>query len=152
FYRAPAPDADPYVKVGDVVEVGQPLCIIEAMMLMNEIEADVSVRIKEILVENALPVVYGQPFFVIEIVLAWSGGQALFEKVLIANRGEIAVRVIRACRELGIGTVAIYSEADRESLHVLLADEAYCVGPPPSSQSYLNIPNIMSTAVLAGVD
>ncbi|REJ34017.1 MAG: acetyl-CoA carboxylase biotin carboxylase subunit [Bacillota bacterium] len=76
----------------------------------------------------------------------------MFEKVLIANRGEIAVRVIRACRELGIGTVAIYSEADRESLHVLLADEAYCVGPPPSSQSYLNIPNIMSTAVLAGVD
>ena len=76
----------------------------------------------------------------------------MFEKVLIANRGEIAVRVIRACRELGIGTVAIYSEADRESLHVLLADEAYCVGPAPSSQSYLNIPNIMSTAVLAGVD
>lgn len=76
----------------------------------------------------------------------------MFEKVLIANRGEIAVRIARACRELGIGTVAIYSEADREALHVLLADEAYCVGPAPSSQSYLNIPNIMSTAVLAGVD
>lgn len=76
----------------------------------------------------------------------------MFEKVLIANRGEIAVRIVRACRELGIGTVAIYSEADREALHVLLADEAYCVGPAPSSQSYLNIPNIMSTAVLAGVD
>lgn len=76
----------------------------------------------------------------------------MFEKILIANRGEIAVRIIRACRELGIGTVAIYSEADREALHVLLADEAYCVGPAPSAQSYLNIPNIMSTAVLAGVD
>lgn len=76
----------------------------------------------------------------------------MFEKILVANRGEIAVRIIRACRELGIGTVAIYSEADRESLHVLLADEAYCVGPAPSAQSYLNIPNIMSTAVLAGVD
>jgi len=76
----------------------------------------------------------------------------LFEKILIANRGEIAVRIIRACRELGIGTVAVYSEADRESLHVLLADEAYCVGPAPSAQSYLNIPNIMSTALLAGVD
>ncbi len=76
----------------------------------------------------------------------------MFEKILIANRGEIAVRIIRACRELGISTVAIYSEADRESLHVLLADEAYCVGPAPSAQSYLNIPNIMSTAVLAGVD
>src|SRR5690606_28195589 len=74
------------------------------------------------------------------------------QKILIANRGEIAVRIIRACRELGIGTVAVYSEADRESLHVLLADEAYCVGPAPSAQSYLNIPNIMSTALLAGVD
>jgi len=76
----------------------------------------------------------------------------LFEKVLIANRGEIACRIIRACRELGIRTVAIYSEADRDALHVRLADEAYCVGPAPSAKSYLNIPNIMSTAVLAGVD
>ncbi|MFS8542802.1 MAG: acetyl-CoA carboxylase biotin carboxylase subunit, partial [Limnochordales bacterium] len=76
----------------------------------------------------------------------------MFEKVLIANRGEIACRIIRACRELGIRTVAIYSEADREALHVRLADEAYCVGPGPSARSYLNIPNIMSTAVLAGVD
>jgi len=76
----------------------------------------------------------------------------LFEKVLIANRGEIACRIIRACRELGIRTVAIYSEADRDALHVRLADEAYCVGPGPSARSYLNIPNIMSTAVLAGVD
>ena len=76
----------------------------------------------------------------------------MFEKVLIANRGEIACRIIRACRELGIRTVAIYSEADRDALHVRLADEAYCVGPGPSARSYLNIPNIMSTAVLAGVD
>lgn len=76
----------------------------------------------------------------------------MFGKILIANRGEIAVRIARACRELGIETVAIYSEADDEALHVLVADEAYCVGPGPSSQSYLNIPNIMSTAVLAGVD
>lgn len=76
----------------------------------------------------------------------------MFKKILIANRGEIAVRIARACRELGIETVAIYSEADAEALHVLVADEAYCVGPGPSAQSYLNIPNIMSTAVLAGVD
>lgn len=66
FYRAPAPDAEPYVKVGDIVEVGQPLCIIEAMKLMNEIEAETRGRIKEILVENAEPVEYGQPLFVIE--------------------------------------------------------------------------------------
>lgn len=68
FYRAPAPDAEPYVKVGDIVEVGQPLCIIEAMKLMNEIEAETRGRIKEILVENAEPVEYGQPLFVIEEV------------------------------------------------------------------------------------
>ncbi|MGB8955100.1 MAG: acetyl-CoA carboxylase biotin carboxylase subunit [Tumebacillaceae bacterium] len=76
----------------------------------------------------------------------------MFHKVLIANRGEIAVRVIRACRELGIPTVAIYSEADREALHVQLADEAYCVGPTPSKESYLNIKNILSLATSIGVD
>ncbi|MCL6594189.1 MAG: ATP-grasp domain-containing protein, partial [Alicyclobacillus sp.] len=76
----------------------------------------------------------------------------MFKRVLIANRGEIAVRVIRACRELGIETVAIYSEADREALHVQLADEAYCIGPTPSKQSYLHIPSIMSVAMLTGVD
>jgi acetyl-CoA carboxylase biotin carboxylase subunit len=76
----------------------------------------------------------------------------MFRKVLIANRGEIAVRIIRACRELGIRTVAVYSEADRNSLHVRLADEAFCIGPPPSGESYLNIPNIISTAELLGVD
>ncbi|NLG69087.1 MAG: acetyl-CoA carboxylase biotin carboxylase subunit [Firmicutes bacterium] len=76
----------------------------------------------------------------------------MFEKVLIANRGEIALRVIRACRELGIRTVAVYSEADKESLPVRLADEAYCIGPPTSARSYLNIPNIVSAALLAGVD
>lgn len=70
----------------------------------------------------------------------------------MANRGEIAVRIIRACREMGIKTVAIFSEADRQSLHVEMADEAYCVGPPSSAKSYLNIPNIMSAAVIAGVD
>jgi acetyl-CoA carboxylase biotin carboxylase subunit len=76
----------------------------------------------------------------------------LFNKVLIANRGEIAVRIIRACKELGIGTVAIYSEADKEALHVQYADEAFCVSPAQGNRSYLNIPNIISTAVIAGVD
>ncbi|MGE0200913.1 MAG: acetyl-CoA carboxylase biotin carboxylase subunit [Candidatus Melainabacteria bacterium] len=76
----------------------------------------------------------------------------MFQKILIANRGEIALRVIRACQELGIQSVAIYSQADEDSLHVQLADEAYCVGPGPSAQSYLNIPNIMSVALMANVD
>lgn len=76
----------------------------------------------------------------------------MFKRVLVANRGEIAVRVIRACRELGIETVAVYSEADKNALHVQLADEAYCIGPTPSKQSYLHIPSIMSVATLTGVD
>jgi acetyl-CoA carboxylase biotin carboxylase subunit len=75
-----------------------------------------------------------------------------FHKVLVANRGEIAVRIIRACRELGIETVAVYSEADREALHVRLADEAYCIGPVSSKDSYLKLTNIMSVATLTGVD
>ena len=74
------------------------------------------------------------------------------KKVVIANRGEIAVRAIRACKELGIKTVAVYSEADRDSLHVMLADEAVCIGPPNPQESYLNIPNILSAAEITGAD
>lgn len=76
----------------------------------------------------------------------------MFNKVLIANRGEIAVRIIRACRELGIATVAVYSEIDKEALHTQLADEAVCIGPAPSKDSYLNIANILSACVLTGAD
>eukprot|EP00884_Botryococcus_braunii_P007562 jgi/Botrbrau1/16807/Bobra.150_2s0034.1 len=75
-----------------------------------------------------------------------------FQKVLIANRGEIAVRVIRACKELGLKTVAVYSEADKDSLHVQLADQAVCIGPAPSPQSYLNIPSLMEAATVTGAD
>ena len=76
----------------------------------------------------------------------------MFRKILIANRGEIALRVLCACRELGIATVAVYSEADRNALHVRFADEAICIGPPRSSDSYLNIPQVISAAEIANVD
>jgi acetyl-CoA carboxylase, biotin carboxylase subunit len=76
----------------------------------------------------------------------------MFQKILVANRGEIALRVICACKELGISTVAVYSEADRNSLHVRFADEAVCIGPPRSSESYLNIPQVISAAEITNVD
>ena len=76
----------------------------------------------------------------------------MFQKVLIANRGEIALRVIRACRELGIQTVAVYSEADRESLHVRFADDDVCIGKPAARESYLNIPRIIAAAEITGAD
>jgi acetyl-CoA carboxylase biotin carboxylase subunit len=74
----------------------------------------------------------------------------MFEKILIANRGEIALRVIRACKEMGIATVAVHSTADAEAMHVRLADESVCIGPPPTSQSYLNIPAIIAAAEITG--
>ena len=76
----------------------------------------------------------------------------MLKKVLIANRGEIALRVLRACREMGIATVAVHSEADKDSLHVKLADESVCIGPAPSPQSYLNIPAIIAAAEVTGAD
>src|SRR5256714_15412690 len=76
----------------------------------------------------------------------------MFKKIMIANRGEIALRVICACKELGVKTVAVYSEADRNSLHVRFADEAICIGPPRSAESYLNIPAVISAAEITNVE
>ncbi len=76
----------------------------------------------------------------------------MFNKVLIANRGEIALRIIRTCKEMGVDTVAVYSTADSDSLHVRFADEAVCIGPPPSSESYLKMSNIMSAAEITNAD
>ena len=76
----------------------------------------------------------------------------MFEKILIANRGEIALRIQRACREMGIPTVAVHSTADADAMHVRLADESVCIGPPPARDSYLNIPAILSAASITGAD
>ena len=76
----------------------------------------------------------------------------MIKKILIANRGEIALRIIRACRELGIKTVAVYSKADEVSLHVKFADEAVCIGPAPSTQSYLNVRSIIAAAEITNAD
>src|SRR6202167_2546075 len=81
-----------------------------------------------------------------------AGPNAMFRKILIANRGEIALRVLSACKELDIRTVAVYSEADRHALHVRFADEAICIGPPRSSESYLNMPQGISAAEIPNVD
>ena len=78
--------------------------------------------------------------------------QSMFKKILIANRGEIALRIIRTCKEMGIESVAVYSKADEESLHVKFADEAVCIGPAPSSESYLKISNIIAAAEITNAD
>ncbi len=76
----------------------------------------------------------------------------MFDKILIANRGEIALRILRACKELGIATVAVHSTADADAMHVRLADESVCIGPPPSKDSYLNVPALLSACEITGVD
>ena len=76
----------------------------------------------------------------------------MFDKILIANRGEIALRVLRACKELGISTVAVHSTADADAMHVRLADESVCIGPPPSKDSYLNIPSLLAACEITGAD
>src|SRR4051812_7663699 len=76
----------------------------------------------------------------------------MFKKILIANRGEIALRIIRTCKEMGINTVAVYSTADRDSLHVRFADEAVCIGPPPGKESYLNMQRLIAAAEITNAD
>ena len=76
----------------------------------------------------------------------------MFDKILIANRGEIALRIQRACREMGISTVAVHSTADNDAMHVRLADEAICIGPPPAKDSYMSVPAIISAATIANAD
>ena len=139
FYAAPAPGAKPFVELGSEVKPGDVLCIIEAMKMMNQIEMRQGRQGRRHPGQERRP---GRvrPAAVRDRVIR------MLDKVVIANRGEIALRILRACRELGIKTVAVHSTADRNLKHVLLADETVCIGPPPSSDSYLNMPAIISAA------
>lgn len=102
---------------------------------------------------EAIATVEGETVVSAELTLLTGKGEKNDDpKILIANRGEIAVRIIRACREMGIETVAVYSEADREALHTKLADEAICIGPAALSESYLSMEKILSAAVVSGAD
>ena len=127
FYRSPEPGAPPFADKGTRVKKGQVLCIIEAMKLMNEIECDYDG-------ESGGGLRGQRPAGAVRGAPVRHQGQVMFKKILIANRGEIALRVILACREMGIKTVAVYSEADENSLHVRFADEDVCIGPPAGSR------------------
>ena len=151
FYRQPEPGTPPFVEVGDVVMPGQTLCLLEAMKLFNELKADAAGRVTAIHAENGKPVEFGQLLFELEPIAA-PPDPLMFSRVLVANRGEIAVRVIRAIHELGAEAVAVYSTADRDALHVRLADQAVCIGPPSASESYLRVANVIAAAGTTGCE
>ena len=155
FYRAPSPGAPPFVEEGDAVAAGQTLCILEAMKLMNEVKAEIEGIVRQDprrqrragrVRPAAVRARAGQR------PAARRGLELMFTRVLVANRGEIAVRVIRSLHELGVEAVAIYSTADRDSLHVRMADHAVCVGPPPAAESYLRIPSVVAAAETTGCE
>ena len=116
--------------------------IVEAMKTMNHVPSTSDGEVKKILVED------GQPVGLVKLYPTQI--KKMFKKVLIANRGEIAVRIIRACKEWGIGTVAVHSDVDADSMHVRLADESVCIGSHQPQNSYLNISSIMSAVDLTG--
>ena len=117
------------------------------MKVMNPITAPDGGVVKKILVGDAQPVEFDQPLVDHRLDRAMT-----IKKLLIANRGEIALRIHRACHEMGIKTVAVHSTADADAMHVRLADETVCIGPPPATESYLNIPNIISAAEIVHAD
>ena len=149
FYAAPSPGEAPFVKVGQTVSAGETLGIIEAMKIMNPIEATQSGVIEEILVKM---VKLSNSVNLYSVIARNYPGDVYVAKVLIANRGEIALRITRACKTLGIKTVGIYSDADKDLMHLRFVDEAVCIGPGASSDSYLNIPAIITAAEITGAD
>ena len=143
-YRKPSPEAKNFVEIGSKVAVGDKVLLVEAMKTFNEIVAPRAGTVTAIFVEDGTPVEYGEPLLVIE--------NAMFDKILIANRGEIALRILRAAKELGIATVAVHSTADADAMHVRLADESVCIGPPAARDSYLNIPALIAACEITGAD
>ena len=153
-YASASPGADHFVKVGDRVQKGQTLLIIEAMKVMNPIPRPCRYREGDPLRRRPSGRVRRHPDGrrLSRGTTSVQTAAGMFEKVLIANRGEIALRIHRACREMGIRTVAVHSTADADAMHVRLADESVCIGPPPSRESYLNMPAILTAASIAGAD
>ena len=148
YYSSSAPDAPTFVSVGSVVHPDSIVCIIEAMKVFTDIPAGVSGTIAAILVKKGQAVEFGQPLFrVIPNVRC----PPMFQRILVANRGEIALRVIRACKELDIEVVAVYSQVDRDAPYLAQANRAICIGKGPSSDSYLNRSRIIAAAEVADV-
>src|SRR5579875_1673399 len=137
------------VAVGDKIAAGDPVIVLQAMKTEFPVEAEQGGRIAEILVSEGQEVEMGAVLARIDPERKKMQG---LRKVLIANRGEIAMRIIRACRELGIATVAVFSEADRDSPHVRFADEAREIGPAKPAESYLNLERILAVAADTGAD
>ena len=125
------------------------------MKTFNQIKAPRAGTLRLLLVASGAPVEFGEVLMRCDRRPSPPGQTAklaVFEKILIANRGEIALRILRACRELGIRTVAVHSTADAEAMHVRLADESVCIGPPAARDSYLNIAAILTAATITGAD
>ncbi len=148
-YLGPAPGAQPFVEVGSQVKAGETLIIIEAMKTMNQ-NSGAALRHGDADSRRRRPA--GRVRRTADDHRVVAATLAMFDKILIANRGEIALRVLRACKELGIATVAVHSTADEDAMHVRLADESVCIGPPPAKDSYLNIPALLAACEITGAD
>ncbi len=150
FYAAPSPDAEPFVEVGRRVNKGQVICIVEAMKVMNEIESEIDGEVVEILVANGQPVEYGEVLFLSPTMP--TRGLSMFRKILIANRGEIALRIIWACRELGIKTVAVHSTADADPCTSGSPTRRSASGRPRNDESYLNVSAVIAAAEITDAE
>ena len=154
-YLRASPEAKPFVEVGSIVKAGDKLLLVEAMKTFNEIVAPRgrqgagNPRRGRFARSNTASPCWSSSD---GARARRSGAPRMFDKILIANRGEIALRILRAAKELGIATVAVHSTADAEAMHVKLADESVCIGPPPARDSYLNIPSLLAACEITGAD